>query len=162
MNRRSLVAALPGIAAFAASRVSAQTLETRSSNGNVSHVSTKSLVKHSGSKAAYKVPKNAAKQARYLNSLTALLSLTGAQQLTASAIFANAASTRASVKSSLKAARKALKDAVKNNDASGITQASNALGVLTGQHIASGAAANAAFFQLLTPAQQATLSQYQG
>jgi LTXXQ motif family protein len=162
MNRRSLVVALPGIAGFAASRVFAQTLETGSSNGIVSHLSTKSLVKHSGSKAAYKIPKNTAKQARYLTSLTALLSLTGAQQITAAAIFANATSSHASVKGSLKAARKALKDAVKSNDASGIAQASNALGALTGQHIASGAAANAAFLQLLTPAQQATLSKYQG
>jgi hypothetical protein len=161
MNRRSLVA-LPGIAAFAASRVFAQTQETGTSDGLVSHVSTKTLVKHSGSKAAYKIPKNAAKQARYLNSLTALLSLTGAQQVTAAAIFANATSTQASVKGSLKAARKALKDAVKGNDAGAIAQASTALGVLTGQHIANGAAANAAVFQLLTPAQQTKLSQYQG
>jgi hypothetical protein len=161
MNRRSLVA-LPGIAAFAASRVFAQTQETGSSDGIVSHVSTKSLVKHSGAKAAYKVPKSAAKQTRYLNSLSALLSLTTGQQLQAAAIFTSAAGTRASVKSSLKAARKALKDAVRNNDTGGIAQASNALGVLTGQHIASGAAANAAIFQLLTPDQRTKLSQYQG
>jgi hypothetical protein len=161
MNRRSLVA-LPGIAAFAASRVFAQTQETGSSDGIVSHVSTKSLVKHSGAKAAYKVPKSAAKQTRYLNSLSALLSLTTGQQLQAAAIFTSAAGTRASVKSSLKAARKALKDAVRNNDTGGIAQASNALGVLTGQHIASGAAANAAIFQLLTPDQRTRLSQYQG
>jgi Spy/CpxP family protein refolding chaperone len=161
MNRRSLVA-LPGIAAFAASRVFAQTQEMGSSNGTVSHVSTKSLVKHSGAKAAYKVPKSAAKQTRYLNSLAALLSLSTAQQLQAAAIFTSAAGTRASVRSSLKAARKALKDAVRNNDSGGIAQASNALGVLTGQHIASGAAANAAIFQLLTPDQRTKLSQYQG
>ena len=161
MNRRSLVA-LPGIAAFAASRVFAQEQETGSSNGTVSHVSTKSLVKHSGAKAAYKVPKRAAKQTRYLNSLAALLSLTTGQQLQAATIFTNAASTRASIKSSLKAARKALKDAVRSNDAGGIAQASNALGALTGRHIASGAAANAAIFQLLTPDQQTKLSQYQG
>ena len=161
MNRRSLVA-LPGIAAFAASRVFAQTQETGSRDGIVPHVSTKSLVKHSGSKAAYKIPKNAAKQTRYVNSLTALLSLTPAQQITAAAIFTNAATTHSSVKSSMKAARKALKDAVKSNDGGGITQASTALGVLTGQHIANGAAANAAIYQLLTPAQQATLAKYQG
>jgi len=161
MNRRSLVA-LPGIAAFAASRVFAQTHEMGSSDGTISHISTKSLVKHSGAKAAYKVPKSAAKQTRYLNSLAALLSLSTAQQLQAAAIFTNAAGTRASVRSSLKAARKALKDAVRSNDTGGVAQASNALGVLTGQHIASGAAANAAIFQLLTPDQRTKLSQYQG
>jgi hypothetical protein len=161
MNRRTLVA-LPGIAAFAASRVFAETQETGSNNGIVSHVSTKSLVKHSGAKAAYKVPKHAAKQTRYLNSLTALLSLSTGQQLQAAAIFTTAAGTRASVKSSLKAARRALKSAVRSNDAGGIAQASNALGVLTGQYIAKGAAANAAVLQLLTPDQQTKLIQYQG
>jgi hypothetical protein len=161
MNRRSLVA-LPGIAAFAASRAFAQTQEMVSSDGTVSHVSTKSLVKHSGAKAAYKAPKSAAKQTRYLNSLAALLSLSTAQQLQAAAIFTSAAGTRASVRSSLKAARRALKHAVRNNDTGGIAQASNVLGVLTGQHIASGAAANAAIFQLLTPDQRTKLSQYQG
>jgi hypothetical protein len=163
MNRRSLVA-LPGIgiAAFAASRAFAQTPETASRDGVVSHISAKTMVKHSGAKAAYKVPKGQAKQTRYLNSLTTLLSLTSAQQVTAAAILANAANTRASVSASLKAARKALRDAVQGNDSGAMTQASTALGVLTGQKIASGAAANAALFQLLSPAQQAKLSQYQG
>jgi hypothetical protein len=161
MNRRSLIA-LPGIAAFAASQAFGETQETTSSDGVAPHMSTKTLIKHSGAKAAYKVPKSAAKQTRYLNSLTALLSLTSAQQSTAAAIFANAASTRASVHSSLKAARKALQDAVKNNDSGAVTQASAALGVLTGQKIANGAAANSAIFQLLTPAQQAKLSQFRG
>jgi hypothetical protein len=161
VNRRSLVV-LPGIAALAASRVFAQTQETGSSDGIVSQVSTKSLLKHSGAKAAYKVPKSAAKQTRYLNSLAALLSLSTAQKLQAADIFTSASNTRASIKSSLKAARRALKGAVRSYDASGIAQASNALGVLTGQHIASGAAANAAIFQLLTPDQRTKLSQYQG
>jgi hypothetical protein len=161
MNRRSLVA-LPGIAAFAASRVFAETYGTGSSDAAVSHVSTKSLVKHSGAKSAYKVPKSPAKQTRYLNSLAALLSLSTGQQLQAAAIFTNASSARASIKSGLKAARKALKAAVKSGDTGGISQASNALGVLTGQRIASGAAANAAMFQLLTPDQQTKLSLYQG
>jgi Spy/CpxP family protein refolding chaperone len=161
MNRRSLIA-LPGIAAFAASQALGQTQETASGNGVVRHASTKTMVKHSGSKAAYKVPKSTSKQARYLNSLTALLSLTSTQQSAAAALFTSAGSTRASLHSSLKAARKALADAVKNNDSGAISQSSNALGVLTGQKIANGAAANAALFQLLTPAQQAKLSQFQG
>jgi Spy/CpxP family protein refolding chaperone len=161
MNRRSLIA-LPGIAAFAASQAFGQTQEMASaSNGVVTHVSRKTLAKHTGAKAAYKVPKSAGKQVRYMNSLTALLSLTTAQQQQASAIFTNAAGTRASVHSSLKAARKALSDAVKNNDTGAISQASTALGALTSQHISNGALANAAFFQLLTPDQQTKLSQFQ-
>jgi hypothetical protein len=160
MNRRSLVA-LPGIAAFAASRAFAETQETAGA-GVVTHVSIKALVKHTGSKAAYKIPKSAAKQTRYLNSLTTLLSLTSAQQAAAAAVFTNAANNRASLKSSLKAAHKALRDAVQGNDSGAMTQVSSTLGVLTGQKIANGAAANAAIFQLLTPAQQAKLAQYQG
>lgn len=157
MNRRSLIA-LPGVAAFAASQAFGQTRETASTP----HVSTKALVKHSGSKAAYKIPKSVAKQTRYVNSLTALLSLTSSQQSTAAAIYANAATTQSSVKTSLKAARKALQAAVKTNDSGAISQTSTALGVLTGQHIANGAAANAAIVQLLTPEQQARLALVQG
>jgi len=160
MNRRSLIA-LPGVAAFAASQAFGQTRETASTEV-APHVSKKALAKHSGSKAAYKIPKSASKQARYVNSLTALLSLTASQQSTAAAIFANAATTQTSVKTSLKAARKALTAAVKSNDSGAISQTANALGVLTAQHIGNGAAANAAIFQLLTPEQQARLALYQG
>jgi Spy/CpxP family protein refolding chaperone len=160
MNRRSLIA-LPGIAAFAASQAFGQTQET-AGDGVVTHVSRKTLAKHTGAKAAYKVPKSASKQARYLNSLTALLSLTTTQRQQAAAIFASAANARISVNSSLKAGRKALRDAVKNNDTGSISQASTALGSLTTQHISYGALANAAFFQLLTPDQQTKMSQYQG
>jgi Spy/CpxP family protein refolding chaperone len=159
MNRRSLIA-LPGIAAFAASRAFGQTQETATAGDGAPHVSRKTLAKHTGAKAAYKVPKSAGKQARYLNSLTALLALTTAQQQQALAIFTNAAGTRASVHSSLKTARKALSDAVKSNDTGAISQASTALGALTSQHISNGALANAAFFQLLTPDQQTRLSQF--
>ena len=161
MNRRSLMA-LPGIAAFAASRAFGQTQETAASGDGILHVSRKTLAKHTGAKAAYKVPKSAAKQTRYLNSLTALLSLTSVQRQQAAAIFASAANARTSVHSSLKAGRKALRDAVKSNDTGGISQASTALGSLTSQHISYGAIANAAFFQLLTPDQQTKMSQYQG
>jgi hypothetical protein len=156
MNRRSLVALPAGIAAFAASRAFAQ--ETT----EAAHVSKKALVKHSGSKAAYKIPKSAVKQTRYLNSLSAMLSLSSSQQSTAAAVLSNAATAQTAVRTSLKAARKALKDAVKSNDAGAISQASTALGVLTGQHIANGAAANAAVFQLLTTEQQTKFSQLLG
>jgi Spy/CpxP family protein refolding chaperone len=159
MNRRSLMA-LPGIAAFAASKAFGQT--AASSDGVESHVSRHTLAKHTGAKAAYKVPSKASKQTRYLNSLTALLSLTTGQRQQAAAIFASAGTARISVKSSLKAGRKALRDAVKSNDTGAISQASTALGSLTSQHISYGALANAAFFQLLTPDQQTKLSQYQG
>lgn len=73
MKRRLLIA-LPGVAAFAAARAWGQTEETDApSSGVLTHVSKKALTKHSGSKSAYKVPKNATKQAKYLSSLTVLL-----------------------------------------------------------------------------------------
>jgi hypothetical protein len=160
MERRIFVA-LPGLAALAASQAIGQTEIDAPSTGTGPHVSRKALVKHSGSKGAYRVPKNAIKQAQYLSTLTALLSLNSSQQQQAAAIYTNAATTRASVTTSLKAARKALRDAVESNDPSAIAQASTTLGTLTGQFVSNGALANAAVFQLLTPDQQTTLSKFQ-
>jgi hypothetical protein len=143
---------------LAASRAFSQTQTTAPATGTGTPISRKALVKHSGSKSAYKLPTSAAKQTKYLNSLTALLSLTSTQQQQAAGIFANAATAGVSIHTSLKAARKALKDAVKNNDYGAISQVSNALGALTAQHVSNGALANAAFFQLLTQDQQTTMS----
>ncbi len=162
MNRRLLIA-LPGVAAFAASRAWGQTEEADApGNGVLTHVSKKALTKFSGSKSAYQVPKNAAKQAKYVGSLTALLALTPVQQQEAAAILANAASTRASLHASLKAARKALSGAVLNNDTGAISQASTALGAMMAQYVSNGALANAEIFQLLTPDQQTKLSVFMG
>jgi Spy/CpxP family protein refolding chaperone len=161
MERRFFVA-LPGLAALAAGRAMGQTDEPEAAaDGAGAHISRKAMVKHSGSKGAYRIPKNAIKQAQYLSSLTALLTLTSSQQQQVAAIYTNAAATRASVTTSLKAARKALRDAVENNDTGGIAQASATLGALTGQFVLNGATANAAVFQLLTPDQQTKLSQFQ-
>jgi Spy/CpxP family protein refolding chaperone len=159
MMERRMFVALPGLAALAASQAIGQTDTLSTETGT--HLSRKVLVKHSGSKGAYRIPKNAAKQAQYVGTLTALLSLTSAQQQQAAAIYSNAATARTSVTTSLKAARKALRDAVENNDSGGIAQASTTLGTLTGQYISNGAIANAAVFQLLTPDQQSTLSRFQ-
>jgi hypothetical protein len=154
--------ALPGIAAAVASRALGQTRDSvAANNGVVSHLNRKVLAKHSGLKSAYKVPKSAAKQAKYVNSLTALLSLSVGQQQQAATILANAAVTNKQLHINLKAARKALSDAVQANDAGTISQASAALGTLTGQHISNGALANAMVFQLLTTAQQGKLAQFQ-
>jgi hypothetical protein len=162
MDRRQLVA-LPGIALLAAGRAFSQTQETRAPGAGAGlPLSRKSLVKHSGSKSAYKFPTNVAKQAKYLNGLTALLSLTATQQQQAATIFASAAGVQSSVHTSLKAARKALSDAVKTYDTGGISQASTALGALTVQHISNGALAHATFYQILTQDQQSTMSKLLG
>lgn len=161
--RRRFLLALPGIGALVASRAMGQTREMAVPiDGAAPHVSRKTLTKHSGLKAAFKVPKSAAKQTKYLNSLTAVLSLTPAQQEQAATIFANAAGARVTAHGNLQAAHKTLADAVKNNDTASISRASTALGFLMAQRISNGALANAAFFQLLTPDQQAKLSQFQG
>jgi Spy/CpxP family protein refolding chaperone len=157
MGRRELIA-LPGIAAFAATSALGQ---TATASGAAS-VSKKAIAKHSGLKATYKVPKSAAKLTKYLNSLSALLTLTVAQQQMAQAIFTSAGSVNLSLRTSMKAARGALSQSVKNNDSGGISQAAATLGSLTAQHTANGASANAAFYQLLTSDQQAKLAQFQG
>jgi len=162
--RRRLLLALPGVGALVASRAfGGETQETAArGDGAAPRVSRKALTKHSGLKAAFKVPKSAAKQAKYLNSLTALLSLTPAQQEQAATVFAKAASARVAAHVDLQAAHQTLADAVKNNDTAAIARVSKALGAFTSQRISNGALANAAFFQLLTPDQQTKLSQFQG
>ncbi|MGB7759665.1 MAG: hypothetical protein WBL61_07550 [Bryobacteraceae bacterium] len=161
--RRRLLLALPGLGALVAGRAFGQGEGTATPGDNAApRVSRKTLTKHSGLKAAYKVPKSAAKQAKYLNSLTALLSLTPAQQEQAATIFASAASARVAAHASHQAAHQALSDAVRNNDANAISRTSRILGNLTSQHISNGALANAAFFQILTSDQQSKLSQFQG
>jgi Spy/CpxP family protein refolding chaperone len=161
MKRRLLIA-LPGVAAFAASRAWSQTEEAAPGEQAGSHVSKKALTKHSGSKSAYQVPKNANKQAKYISSLSVLLTLTPAQQQQAAAILSNASSTRASLRASMKAARKALGGSVQSNDTGGMSQASTAIGALMAQYVSNGAAANAALFQILTPDQQTKMSQFMG
>ncbi len=162
MNRR-LFLAFPGLGALLASRAMSQEQEPAvSSAPGVVRPSRKALTKHSGSKGAYKIPKSAAKQAKYVASLSALLALTSSQQQQAAAILANAAGSHKTAHKGLQTARKALRDAVMANDTGAITQASNTISALTGQRIANGALAHAALLQVLTPDQQARLSQFQG
>jgi len=91
--------------------------------------------------------------------LTTLLGLSAAQQQQATSIFTNAASAQASVHTSMTAAHESLKTAVQSNDTAAIEQAANNIGNLTAQTTANQAKAEAAFYQILTPAQQAKLNQ---
>lgn len=156
MERRMMLA-LPGLAAIAATRAFSQT-ENQTRPG----VSRKALTAHSGAKSTYKIPKSTSKLNKYLNGLTALLSLTPAQQQQASAILTDAASAQASIRSSLKSVRNTLSAAVMVNDTGGISQASASLAALMGQKYSNGALANAAVFQMLTPNQQGRLAQLHG
>lgn len=96
-----------------------------------------------------------------VNRLTTLLSLTSTQQQQALTIFTNAASADASVHSSMSAARQALKTAVQANDAATIEQAATTIGNLTAQTTVNQSKAEAAFYQILTPAQQSKLTEFE-
>jgi len=96
-----------------------------------------------------------------VNRLTTVLSLTAAQQQQATTIFTNAASAEVSVHSSMQAAHQALKTAVQANDPAGIEQAAATIGSLTAQTTTNQAKADAAFYQILTPAQQSKLTEFE-
>jgi Spy/CpxP family protein refolding chaperone len=93
--------------------------------------------------------------------LTTLLSLIADQQQQATTIFTNAATSESTLRDSLKTAHQSLNDAVKKNDVPGIDQVSNTVGNLTAQLTSIEAKAHAAFYLILTPDQQAKLSQLQ-
>jgi Spy/CpxP family protein refolding chaperone len=90
--------------------------------------------------------------------LTTLLSLTTAQRQQATAIYTNSATAEEAVHQSLKSAHESLRTAIKNNDATSIDQASNALAQEIAQSTSTKAKADAAFYQILTPDQQTKLS----
>jgi hypothetical protein len=125
------------------------------------HKAMKYSSKYGRAKYAYKVPKTAAKQAKYIGFLSTLLSLTPTQQQQANSIFSAAISAKAALRTQVQSAHDALSDAVKSNNATTINHASAAIGALGAQKRALGAQANASFFQILTAAQQNTLTQFQ-
>ncbi len=87
--------------------------------------------------------------------LTALLTLTTSQQATATMIFTTEQSALAPIAASMKTARTALKTAVEANDTGGIAIQAAAIGGLTTQEVQAQSTANADFYAILTPAQQA-------
>jgi LTXXQ motif family protein len=164
MNRRQMVF-LPGAAlmageAFAQSQSDAVLART-STSGLTPHHVLKSASKYGRAKYSYKVPKTIAKLTKYMNFLSAFLSMTSAQQQQATNIFTTAISSKTALRGQVQAAHVALSNAVKTNDGTAINQASAAIGALGAQRRALGATANASFYQLLTPAQQSMLSQFQ-
>jgi hypothetical protein len=163
MKRREIFAipGVAGIAAFAASQAFGSESDA-AGLGAPGLISRKALSKETGSKASYELPKNAAKQTKYVASLTALLGLSASQQQQAASIFTVAVNNRFGLHSTLKEVRKSLSAAVKSNDGSGIAQAASQIGTLMTQYVSNGALANCAFYNILTASQQATLNQYQG
>jgi Spy/CpxP family protein refolding chaperone len=91
--------------------------------------------------------------------LTTVLSLNATQQQQATTIFTNAASSQDSVHQNMRTAHESLEAAVKSNNLSSIDQIATQIGTLTTQMVANEAKAQAAFYQILTPDQQAKVSQ---
>jgi LTXXQ motif family protein len=157
MNRRQMVV-LPGIA-FAATKGFSQTTDAVPVSSRSAATSHKVLSHYTRLKSFSKVPKSAAKQAKYITFLTAHLSLLPNQQEQTASLFAAASASEATLKVGMKSARLSLSESVRNNDLAGIGKNAAAIGSLVAQRHTIGANANAAFFQLLTSDQQAKLKQ---
>ena len=87
--------------------------------------------------------------------LAQALTLTSSQQSQATTIFTAEATANQSVMASMQQARTALETAIKANESGGIGTAANTIGTLTAQMTTNNAKAQAAFYAILTPDQQA-------
>ncbi len=87
--------------------------------------------------------------------LTTMLGLTDAQKATATTIFTNAQSSSESLRTALDTNRQSLSAAIKKNDTASIDTLAIAAGTLHGQMLAIEAKAQASFYAILTPDQQA-------
>jgi Spy/CpxP family protein refolding chaperone len=86
--------------------------------------------------------------------LTALLTLTTAQQASATSIFTTEQTALSAISANMKTARTTLQSDVQANNTSGISAQAAQIGTLTTQEVEATATANAAFYALLTPDQQ--------
>jgi Spy/CpxP family protein refolding chaperone len=91
--------------------------------------------------------------------LTKLLTLTSSQQGEATTIFTTEQSALAPMSANLKTARTALQTAVQSNDSGTISAQASQIGALTTQEVQAQSTANAAFYAILTPAQQTIYNQ---
>ena len=90
--------------------------------------------------------------------LTTLLTLTTSQAAQATTLFTTALTSIDTLQTQITTAQTALATAVKTNTTATITAQANTIGTLTGQIVALNANADAAFYQLLTTAQQTKLT----
>jgi Spy/CpxP family protein refolding chaperone len=104
-------------------------------------------------------PDPAAMIARRVGRLTTVLGLTDAQQQQATKIFTDATTSAGNTLASLRSARNDLKTATKQNNSSNIHIAATTIGNLTAQLTEAEALAQASFYAILTPDQQAKVSQ---
>jgi Spy/CpxP family protein refolding chaperone len=99
-------------------------------------------------------PDPAQRVQQQVKSLTTLLSLTAAQQQKAAAIYTDSATAEKTAHEDMKSVRQSLQSATKSNDTAAIDQASTSMGESMAQITSIHAKADAAFYQILTPAQQ--------
>ena len=90
--------------------------------------------------------------------MTALLTLTPAQQTQVTSILTNAAGSRAD-RGSMKQVRAQMRTAIQANDTVTIEQASNTIGNIAAQNAAARAKTAAAIYEILTPDQKAKAAQ---
>jgi len=115
-----------------------------------------------GDLTAHTPPDPATMVANKVARLTTLLTLTTAQASQATTIFTNAQTAITPIQTNLTTYRTALQAAVKSNSTAIIDQQSTLIGTATGQITAIQNKADAAFYALLTTAQQATLNSSRG
>jgi Spy/CpxP family protein refolding chaperone len=96
---------------------------------------------------------------RRVAKMTALLTLTPAQQTQVTSILTNAAQSRAGDRGSMKQVRAQMRTAIEANDSATIEQASNQIGNMAAQNAAARAKTAAAIYQILTPDQKAKAQQ---
>ena len=104
-------------------------------------------------------PDPAAMIERRVGRLTTVLGLTDAQQQQATKIFTDATTAAKNTLASLRSARNDLKTAIQQNNSSNIHIAATTIGNLTAQLTEAEALAQAAFYAILTPDQQAKVNQ---
>jgi Spy/CpxP family protein refolding chaperone len=100
-------------------------------------------------------PDPAAMAQRQVTRLTRMLSLSSAQAGQATSIFTAEAAADQSAMTGLRQARTALATAIKANDTATISTTATTIGTLEAQLTATNAKAQAAFYLILTPDQQA-------
>ncbi len=96
---------------------------------------------------------------RRVAKMTALLTLTPAQQTQVTSILTTAVQSRAADRGSMKQVRAQMRTAIEANDSATIEQASNQIGNIAAQNAAARAKTAAAIYQILTPDQKAKAQQ---
>lgn len=96
---------------------------------------------------------------RRVAKMTALLSLTPAQQTQVAAILTSAAQSRTGERGSMKQARAQMRTAIESNDSATIEQVSNTIGNMAAHNAAARAKTAASIYQILTPDQKAKAQQ---